>query len=180
MNPKPLADTLNAGCTEVREIGSPHVPENPVARQSDESKPGRGGKRPGAGRKPNLANRLLKGFTRDAIALAVEDLDVKTVIIGLLKSKSDRTRLETLAFLRDTLHGRPAQSVSFSGGLIHAHTNWRPLENLTDEEFLLLDSITKKLNPSADLSDASQDGSQNQIESKPATLAPRPESNRVE
>jgi len=74
--------------------------------------------RPGAGRKPNLAKRLLKGFTRDTIALAVEDLDVNTVIIGLLKSKSDRTRLETLAFLRDTLHGRPAQSVSFSGGLI--------------------------------------------------------------
>jgi hypothetical protein len=102
-------------------------PGNAIQGESSESRRSHGGKRPGAGRKVNLAKRLLKGFTRDTIALAVEDLDVKTVIIGLLKSKSDRTRLETLAFLRDTLHGRPGQSVSVSGGLIHAHTDWRPL-----------------------------------------------------
>ena len=36
---------------------------------SVKSKPGRGGKRPGAGRKPNIAKRLLKGFTRDTIGI---------------------------------------------------------------------------------------------------------------
>jgi hypothetical protein len=139
--------------------------EIPKESESKESKRSRGGKRPGAGRKPNLAKRLLKGFTRDTIALAVEDLDVKTVIIGLLKSKSDRTRLETLAFLRYTLHGRPGQSVSISGGLIHAHTNWRPLAELSDEELQQLDTINKKLIAPVN---ASQDGPHNQIESKPA------------
>lgn len=134
--------------------------------QSSESKRTHGGKRPGAGRKPNLAKRLLKGFTRDNIAQAAADVDVREVITGLLKAKSERTRLEMLAFLRDTLYGRPAQSVSLSGTIMHGQ--WRPLENLTDEEILLLDSITKKLNPLAG-SNASPDGPQNQVESAAAT-----------
>ena len=45
------------------------APEFAPGPQSDESKPAkRGGKRPGAGRKPNPAKRLLKGFSREAIA----------------------------------------------------------------------------------------------------------------
>jgi hypothetical protein len=131
---------------------------------SDESKPKRGGKRRGAGRKPNLAKRLLKGFTRDVIALAVQEVDVGAVIVSLLKSKRERTRLETLVFVRDTLHGRPAQNVQLSGSMLHAHTVWRPLETLSDEELRLLDSVTKKLS-------APPDGQQNQIESKPAIEA---------
>ena len=153
--------------------------------QSKKSKPRRGGKRQGAGRKPkprhggerqgagrqlNLAKRLLKGFTRDTIAQAAADIDVGEVIVSLLKAKSERTRLETLAFLRDTLHGRPAQSVSLSGAVLHAHGLWRPLENLTEEEMLLLGSITKKLNPPA-VVDVAQDGPHSQIESKPAIEA---------
>ncbi len=151
------------------QIHSAEMPAIAPGVQSTESKR-RGGKRPGAGRKPNLAKRLLKGFTRDTIARAAADIDVGEVIVGLLKARSERTRLETLAFLRDTLYGRPAQNVSLSGAVIHAHGLWRPLENLTDEEILLLDSITKKLNPPAVL-DASQDGPHNQIESKPAIEA---------
>jgi len=110
----------------------------------------------------------MKIFAAHSEPVPPRDLDVKTVIIGLLKSKSDRTRLETLAFLRDMLHGRPGQSVGISGGLIHAHTNWRPLAQLSDAEVELLDSITKKLTTPAN---ASQDGPQNQIESKPAIEA---------
>jgi hypothetical protein len=49
--------------------------EIPPQVDSDESKAksNRGGKRAGAGRKPNLAKRLLRGFTRDAIAAAIQD-----------------------------------------------------------------------------------------------------------
>ena len=110
----------------------------------------------------------MKIFAAHSEPVPPRDLDVKTVIIGLLKSKSDRTRLETLAFLRDMLHGRPGQSVGISGGLIHAHTNWRPLAELSDDELQLLDTINKKLIAPVN---ASQDGPQNQIESKPATEA---------
>ena len=138
-----------------------------IAPQAESKQSNRGGRRKGAGRPPNLAKRLLKGFTRETIALAVEDVDVKAVIIGLLKSKSDRTRLETLAFLRDTLHGRPAQNLSLSGGVAVNLAVWRPLESLTDEEIQLLDSITKKMGGQADVN-ALPDARQNQTESKPA------------
>jgi hypothetical protein len=49
-----------------------------IAPQVDsaESKSKRDGKRPGAGRKPNLAKRLPKGFTRDVIQLAVQEIEV--------------------------------------------------------------------------------------------------------
>ena len=145
------------------------APENTVPGESTEPKSKRGGKRAGAGRKPNLAKLLLRGFSREAIAQAVATVDVGAVIIGLLKSKRERTRIETLVFVRDTLHGRPAQNVQLTGSMLHAHTIWRPLETLTDEELRLLDSVTKKL--TAPVSDASPDTPQNQMESKPAIEA---------
>jgi len=137
------------------------------SKDSDEPKPKqRGGKRPGAGRKPNLSKRLLKGFSREAIAAAVANVDCGQVITGLLKSKRERTRLEALVYIRDLLVGRPAQNVQLSGGVAHLHTAWRPLADLSDEEMRLLDTITKKL--TAPVSNALPDGPHNQIESKPA------------
>ena len=43
-------------------VQTPEIAPQPVSNQSK-----RGGKRPGAGRKPNLAKRLLKGFTRETL-----------------------------------------------------------------------------------------------------------------
>lgn len=134
----------------------------PLANQED-SKPKRGGKRAGAGRKPNLAKRLLKGFSRDVVAMAVQDIDVGGVIASLLKSKREKTRLETLIFVRDTIIGRPAQNVQLTGGLLHAHI-YRPLASLTEEEVQTLDAITKKLTAP----NASPDAPQIQADSKPA------------
>lgn len=122
--------------------------------------------RPGAGRKPNLAKRLLEGFSHHAIAEAVAAVNCGAAIVGLLKSTREKTRLETLAFVRDTLIGRAAQNLQLSGGVFHAPTVWRPLVSLTDEEVSYLDVITKKL--TAPVSNASPDGPQNQIESQPA------------
>lgn len=141
------------------------APENVPEGESVESKSKRGGKRAGAGRKPNLAKLLLKGFSRNTIAEAVATVDVGAVVTSLLKSKREKTKLETLIFLRDTLWGRPTQDVRHSGGVLHAHTVWRPLAALSDEEVQALDAITKKLVAPAN---ASPDAHQNQIESKPA------------
>lgn len=85
-------------------VTMPQVPPASEPGESKESK--RGGKRPGAGRKPNLAKRLLKGCTPEAIAEAVATVDVGGIIIGLLKSKREKTRIETLAFVWDRLYGR--------------------------------------------------------------------------
>jgi len=148
------------------------IPEPEIAPQdeSDESKAKRGGKRAGAGRKPNLAKHLLKGFSREAILQAVENVDIGAIVVGLLKSKREKTRLETLIFYRDTFIGRPAQNVQLSGGVLHAHTVWRPLASLSDEEVQLLDGITKKLTAPA-VSNASPDAPHNQIESNTAIEA---------
>lgn len=148
-------------------------PETAVIGESVESKPTkRGGKRKGAGRKPNLAKRLLKGFSREAIAEAIAGVDVGVVVTSLLKSKSQKTQLEALVFLRDTLIGRPAQDVRHSGGVLHAHTGWAPLAfaSLSEEEAQQLDAITKKLT-APPVSNASPDAHRNQKESKPALEA---------
>jgi len=86
------------------------------------------------------------------------------VISGLLKSKREKTRLETLVFVRDTVLGRPAQNLKVSGGMLHAHTVWRPLATLSNDEIEQLDAISKKLN-------GLQNGPQSQIESKTAIEA---------
>src|SRR5260370_33043410 len=60
--------------------------ESTAQADSGESKPARGGKRPGAGRKPNLAKVRLKGGSRTKIPDAVDNGDVGAIIIGLLQS----------------------------------------------------------------------------------------------
>jgi hypothetical protein len=64
------------------------APENCVQSDSNESKRGRGGKRPGAGRKPNIAKRLLSGVKPVTAAEALEGIDVKAVVHDLLKNGS--------------------------------------------------------------------------------------------
>jgi hypothetical protein len=140
-------------------VSAPEIAPDSLTGESKRSN--RGGRRPGAGRKPNLAKRLLKGLSHGAIAEAVATVDCGAVIVGLLKSKREKMRLETLAFIRDTLVGRPAQNVNLSGGVMHAHTVWRPLSSLTDDEIALLDAITKKLG--TPVSNALPDAPQNQI-----------------
>lgn len=152
--------------TQTQAIPAPQiVPDG----ESVESKSRRNGKRPGAGRKPNLAKRLLKGLSHAALAEAMETIDVGGVILSLLKSKRERTKLETLIFVGDRLYGRPAQNMNVSGSMVHAHTAWRPLASLNDDEVAMLDKLTRKL--SQPVLDASQNGQQNQIESKPAIEA---------
>src|SRR5258708_16295312 len=141
------------------------APENAVlgeSKESNESKSKRGGKRSGAGRTPNLAKRLLKGLSRAELAEAASTSDCGAVLVGLLKSKREKTRMDALVFLRDTMIGRPAQNVQLSGGVLHAHMAWGSLASLSDEEMRMLDAITKKLTAPAG-SDAPQNAPHNQI-----------------
>jgi len=134
------------------------------SKESGESKPKRGGKRPGAGRKPNLAKHLLKGVTRDTIIQAVESVDVQAVILGLLRSKKEIIRLQTLNFIFDRIQGKPKQDVSVSGGLVHARVRDPRLAALPKEALEALarayDEILVKHLP-----DAPPDAPQNQMES---------------
>ena len=62
---------------ETKPETAPKSDQKPI---QSESKPKRGGKRPGAGRKPNLAKRLLKGVTHATITDAVANIDIAMVI----------------------------------------------------------------------------------------------------
>ena len=87
-----------------------------------------------------------------------------------MKKGSLALKQRTLADLMDRAWGRPAQAVSVSGAVVHAH--WTPgkYSHLTDEEFAKLAELSAKaLNPA--VPGSSQNPPQNQIESKPAIEA---------
>jgi hypothetical protein len=97
-------------------------------------------------------------------------IDVEAVAKDIFAGGSRHLKFQMPIALSDRVYGRPAQNVSLSGGLVHAHTAWRPLANLSDDEVQLLESITKKLGSKPDLN-ALPNGPGNQTESKPAIEA---------
>jgi hypothetical protein len=171
---KEVAGVLNTSCTEsmgidtAKDAGTKSAP----IESSSKGRPknNRGGKRPGAGRKPDLAKRLLKGVTRDTLHQALADVDVGTIVSGLLRSKREVVRIQTLNFVFDRILGKPKQDLSVSGGLVHAHVRDPFLSTLPSEALEELarsyDGIVTKYLPDA----AAQDGPHNQTESKPDTI----------
>jgi len=154
-------------CTETNETAEIKTPEAPLNSRGmrNGGHCGRGGKRPGAGRKPDYLKRL--GITPMKAAEILAHHDEPKLWSGLLNSKSEDVRFRTLSYLTDRRDGKPKQQVDVSGGLMHAHTVYRDprLANLSAEELASLDSLTRKLLATA------QDGPHNQIESNTAIEA---------
>jgi hypothetical protein len=105
----------------------------------------RGGKRPGAGRKPNYLKRL--GIKAITAAEILAHHDEPELWKGLLTHKSPDVRLRTLQYLTDRRDGKAKQAIEVKGGLVHAHTAYRDpkLAALSSEELLALDALTRKL-----------------------------------
>jgi hypothetical protein len=149
------------------------APENAVlgeSEQSTESKPKRGGKRPGAGRKPNITKRLAKQVTHATAGQILSSLDTEAMFRDIFKNGNRQLKLQAWIALNDRYFGKPKQDVGVSGSIAHAHV-WRPLAdfNLTDEELHVIDAVQRKMLPP--VSNASPDAPYNQIESKPALEA---------
>jgi hypothetical protein len=162
---------------QFEEQNQPSMPPKIVpqddSKESGEPKSKRGGKRPRAGRKPNLAKVLLRGVSRNTILAAVEDVDVGSIIIGLLRSKREQTRIEALHFIFDRVMGKPKQDLSVTGGVIHAHVRDPLLASLPKEALEALgrsydDILAKYARP---VLDVSQDGPQNRTKSNTAIEA---------
>jgi hypothetical protein len=149
---------FHTDCTEMSETAVNMTAEQLVKRP-------RGGKRIGAGRKPNYLKRL--GIKAITAAEILAHHDEPELWRGLLNHKSPDIRLRTLQYLTDRRDGKPKQAVSVSGGLLHAHTTYRDpkLAALSDDELHSLEAITRKLALPA------ENGSHNQIESSAATEA---------
>src|SRR5262245_50458562 len=135
----------------------------PAEMRDQREKPkGRGGKRPGAGRKPNYLKRL--GIEPSNAAKILAHFDELDLWRDLLNHKAPSIRLQTLQYLTDRRDGKARQAHHVTGGLVHAHIAYRDpkLAELSAEELEQLDSLTRKL------ALPSPDGSQNQIESNTA------------
>ena len=127
---------------------------------------GRGGKRAGAGRKPDYFKRL--GITPVNAAQILARYDEPKLWDWLLKHSAAPYRFKALQYLTDRRDGRPKQAVELTGALTHTQAPYRDprLANLSPEELANLDSLTRKLATTA------QDGPHNQIESN---TAPEPD-----
>ena len=73
-------------------------PTNALKPISTESKSKRGGKRPGAGRKPD-PTKLLRGVSRETLAAGAANDDIAAVVATLLRSKREIIRLQALNFV---------------------------------------------------------------------------------
>ena len=157
------------------------APQNAALAESTESKESksqRGGKRAGAGRKPNYAKRLLSGVKPVTAADALEGVDVRAIVHDLLQNGSRPVKLQTLTVLWDRIFGKPKQEIGVSGGLVHAHTRDPRLAAMPKEALEALARVydeTLAKYPMAVLN-VPKDPHQNQIESKPAIEAEAVES----
>jgi hypothetical protein len=131
--------------------------ENAPSDDSTPIKKQHGGKRTGAGRPPNLLKRMIGRLKPAGAAELLAGIDVEATIAEIMKKGSLPLKQRTLADLMDRAWGRPAQAVSVSGSVVHAH--WTPgkYSHLTDEEFAKLAELSAKaLGPPA--SNTPQDG----------------------
>jgi hypothetical protein len=163
----------------------PEMPRLGQSVESNEQQSKRGGKRPGAGRKPNPANILLKGTSRATLLQALENVDpllVSAKITKLLQSKREIIWLQTLNFIYDRMLGKPKQDVSVSGAFIHAEVRDPVLLGWPKEALAKLagryDEVYRDVVREFSL-DAAQNAPQNQIESKPAFCSVKGDSNDV-
>lgn len=74
---------------------------------------GKGGARPGAGRKTNKVKALAAGFVADFFNLPAQEKLWKS----MLASDDEKIRLDAGKYLTDRLYGKAAQSVELSGEL---------------------------------------------------------------
>jgi hypothetical protein len=153
------------------------APETVAIGESVESKPSRGGRRPGAGRKPNPVKIVLKGTSRTTLLQALENVDPQLVaakITKLLQSKREIIWLQTLNFIYDRMLGKPKQDVSVSGAFITAEVRDPVLLGWPKEALAKLagryDVAYRETVREFGL-EVAQDAHQNQIESKPAIEA---------
>jgi hypothetical protein len=106
---------------------------------------------------PNPKGRLSTRRLSDAAKTVLAEVDPKTgksgaeTLAALMFRRAKQGSIKAAALLLAYAEGKPAQNVNVSGGVLHAHTAYRPLATLTDEEVEQLAAIRKRLSgPAAD------------------------------
>ncbi len=69
----------------------------------------KGGKRPGAGRKPSTLKGIAKRLPRETAELLLAEINANAKWAALANSDDERIVLETLKYLSDRAYGKPRQ-----------------------------------------------------------------------
>ena len=76
---------------------------------------GKGGKRPGAGRKPSTIKGIAKKLPKESAEILLVEINANSKWISLANSKDERIVLEALKYLSDRAYGKARQSIEASG-----------------------------------------------------------------
>lgn len=115
--------------------------DSPEKSKPYQGKP-KGGRRPGAGRKPSTVKGVLKKLPCHSAALILAEINAHDKWLKLLESKDEKIVLETLKYLNDQAYGKAKQAVEHSGGISLEH-----FSALSDEQLI---GIASQLGISAD------------------------------
>uniref|UniRef100_E6QIE2 Uncharacterized protein n=1 Tax=mine drainage metagenome TaxID=410659 RepID=E6QIE2_9ZZZZ len=72
---------------------------------------GKGGKRPGAGRKPSTIKGIAKNLPKESAELLLAEINAHSKWLSLAESADERIRLETLKYLTDRAYGKARQAI---------------------------------------------------------------------
>jgi hypothetical protein len=81
----------------------------------ENSKPSRGGHRPGAGRKPSTISGIVKKLPKDSAELILSEIKANKKWIELANSEDEYVVLGVLKYLTDRAYGKAKQSIEASG-----------------------------------------------------------------
>jgi hypothetical protein len=74
----------------------------------------RGGKRPGAGRKPSTIKGIAKILPKESAEILLAEINAHLKWVSLANSGDERIVLETLKYLSDRAYGKPRQAIEAS------------------------------------------------------------------
>ncbi|MFP5233919.1 MAG: hypothetical protein ACLGQX_15040 [Acidobacteriota bacterium] len=78
---------------------------------------GKGGKRPGAGRKPSTIKGIAKRLPRESAEVLLAEINANSKWVTLANSDDERIQLETLKYLTDRAYGKARQAIEASGAV---------------------------------------------------------------
>jgi hypothetical protein len=72
---------------------------------------GKGGRRPGAGRKPSTIKGIAKKLPKESAELLLTEINANSKWVTLANSGDERIQLETLKYLTDRAYGKARQAI---------------------------------------------------------------------
>ncbi|MGD0733844.1 MAG: hypothetical protein ABR976_01810 [Terracidiphilus sp.] len=72
---------------------------------------GKGGKRPGAGRKPSTIKGITKRLPKESAEILLAEINANSKWVSLANSADERIQLETLKYLTDRAYGKARQAI---------------------------------------------------------------------